>query len=39
MYQVANLGRGSAFHQDLAQLPVDWERGILNFPLKIDSTS
>ena len=26
-YQVANLGRGSVFHQDLEDLPVDWERG------------
>ena len=25
MYQVANLGRGSAFHQDFEHLPVDWE--------------
>ena len=29
MYQVANFGRGSAVHQDLEQLPVDWERGII----------
>ena len=29
MYQVANSGRGSAYHKDLEQLPVDWERGII----------
>ena len=26
MHQVAISGRGSAFHQDLERLPVDWER-------------
>ena len=29
MYQVAGFGRGSAYHEDLEQLPVDWERGII----------
>ena len=28
--QVACFGRGSAFHQDLEQLPVDWEHGIIS---------
>ena len=27
MYQIAGSGRGSAYHEDLEQLPVDWERG------------
>ena len=35
MYQVANLGRGLAFRQDLEQLPVAWD----NLPLQIDSAS
>ena len=29
MCKVAGFGCGSAFHQDLEQLPVDWERGII----------
>ena len=29
MYQVANLGPGLQFHQDLEQLPVYWGRGII----------
>ena len=29
MCHVANLGRGSAFHQDSEQLLVDWELGII----------
>ena len=29
MYQVAFFGRGSAYHKDLEQLPVDGERGLL----------
>ena len=29
MYQDAGFGRGSAYHKDVEQLPVDWERGIL----------
>ena len=29
MYQVAGFGRGSANHEDLEQLPVVWERGII----------
>ena len=38
MSQVAGFGRGSAYHEDLEQLPVDLERGE-NCPLQIDSTS
>ena len=38
MYQVADLGRGSASDKDLERLPADWERGII-FHCKIDSTS
>ena len=38
MCHVANLGRGSAYREDLEQMLVDWERGI-KFPLQIDSTS
>ena len=30
MYQVAGFGRGSAYHEDLEQLLVDWERGIIS---------
>ena len=29
MCQFAGNGRGSAYHKDLEQLPVDWERGII----------
>ena len=29
MYQVAGFVRGSAYHEDLEELLVDWERGII----------
>ena len=29
MCQVAGFGRGSAYNEDLEQLLVDWERGII----------
>ena len=29
MYQIADVGRGSASHKDLEQLPVDWDRGVI----------
>ena len=38
MFEVADFGRGFAFHPDLEQLPVVWERGD-NVLLHIDSTS
>ena len=34
MYQVADFGRGSAYHKDLEQVPIDWAR---NFPLQIQN--
>ena len=36
MYQVTSFGRGSAYHEALEQLLVDWERGTI-FHCKLKS--
>ena len=38
VFQVAGFGRGSAYHEDLEQRPVDWERGA-NLHLQAEPTS